>query len=65
MKLCYPNIPPRLILSYLNSTNFRVTKAQVKLVYTDVLQNWAGEWSAVGVVAASPKTVSAHGKERG
>ena len=35
-----------------------------KFVYTDVLQNWIGEWSAAEVVAASPNTVVVHGKER-
>jgi len=32
--------------------------------YTDVLQNWIGEWDAREVVHASPNTVIVHGKER-
>eukprot|EP01047_Picozoa_sp_COSAG01_P002545 COSAG01_NODE_68_length_28978_cov_182.027777_6_plen_496_part_00 len=35
-----------------------------KFIYTDVLQNWVGPWSAKDVAAASPNTVIVHGKGR-
>lgn len=46
--------------------NFRIFQRWAhKFMYTDVVQNWVGEWSTEAVASVSPNTVVVHGKDRG